>query len=150
MFSLSARSRSRLVVMLDFQNLGVTAQRVPALDHFIIKEIEKVGQSVEGGIFKAFCRPDQREAMAALKGLDWRTKSDESDMDTPIIQESKSDCGHDPDDTTLVICSKDGDFSELVEEMRAWGTQVFVMGPHDSSRNLREVAGRFWIPLPYF
>ena len=143
--------RNRLVVVLDFQNLPVSAADVPKMDELVMRELDRISPSSDQDLFKAFCSADQGNAAAELRRLKWRVRVGESDLDTQIVQECKSDCGHNPDDTILVICSKDGDFAGLVEEMRGWGVLVYVMGPHDSSLRLREAAGySYWIQWPYF
>ncbi len=134
-------NRRRLIVMLDFQNLGASAAEIQDLDDRIMSEIDSIAPSTDSEIFKAFARPDQQDAVNELRRLKWRVKTDNANMDQAIIQQSKSDCGHDPDDTTLVICSKDGDFAPLIEDMREWGVRVYVMGPHDISKRLGDTAG---------
>lgn len=143
---ISTGYRNRLVVTLDFQNLGVSAGDVPQFDNFIMNEVDRVAPSAEHEVFKAFGRPDQQGAIAELRRLKWRTLVEETDLDHQIIQETKSNCGHDPDDTVLLICTRDGDFTDLIKEMRDWGVVVYLIGPADASRRLVEEAGwDFWI-----
>lgn len=145
----SSGNRSRLIVMLDFQNLGVSAADIQDLDNRIMSELDRIAPSTDHEVFKAFARPDQLAAVNELRRLKWRVKTDNGNLDQAIIQQSKSDCGHDPDDTTLVICSKDGGFAPLIREMRDWGVTVYVMGPPNTSRRLAETAGSgYWIQWP--
>jgi len=137
--------RHRVMVALDFQNLGVSAGNVEAMDTRIMTEVRRVAPSTNHELFRAYCRPDQQAAVAELERLDWRTQSNRDDLDGSIIQQCRSYCGQDPDATILFICSKDGDFVDLVAEMRDWGVQVYVMGPRDSSQRLVQAAGSGWI-----
>ena len=142
---------NRRMVALDFQNLGISANTVQVMDDYIMREVDRIVPSANQELFRAYCRPDQRAAIAELDRLNWRTQSDRGDLDGAIIQQCKSFCGQDPDSTCLVLATKDGDFASLVEEMRDWGTLVYVMGPYDSSQHLKEVAGfGYWIQWPYF
>ena len=128
--------RTRLVVILDFQDLGVSALSVKQMDSYLMEELDRIAPSTDHEVFKAFASPDQVIGIAELKRLKWRVRIDESDQDEPIIQQVKSDCGHDPDDTTLVICSRGGDFEALVNEMQEWGVEVFMIVPKGASQDM--------------
>ena len=138
-----------MVVALDFQNLAVSAASVAKLDELLMDELNEVVPECDHELYKAFCGTHQAAAAAELKKRKWRVRTSESDLDSTIIQECKSDCGHNPDDTTLVICSKDRDFAQVVEEMRGWGVDVYVVGTHASSQRLKNIAGSKWLQLPY-
>ena len=99
--------------------------------------MDRIAPNTEHEVFKAFARPDQDAAAGELKKLKWRVKADKGNMDPSIIQQAKSDCGHDPDNTVLVMCSKDGDFASLIQEMRDWGVDVYLFGPSDTSQKLK-------------
>ena len=143
------RIRIRMVA-LDFQNLGVTATGVQAMDARIRQEVERNAPATRRSHFKAFCHPSQRDAVTALAGLGWRNQSASSDLDAAIVQQCRSYCGQDPQHTALFICSRDGDFVGLVRQMRSWGVSVYVMGPHNTNRRLVQEAGSGWIQLPSF
>ena len=49
---------------------------------------------------------------------------DDVDMDEEITNQAKSDCGQEPEDTVLVIITKDGDFRELVIASKQKGVSV--------------------------
>ena len=133
-----AGHRTRLVVVLDFTDLGVSALKVRDMDSYLMEELERIAPSTDHEIFKAFARPDQVMGIAELKKLKWRVRIDESNQHEAIIQQVKSDCGQDPDDTILVICAKDGNYGGLVAEMQGWGVMVQVMGAHGATQRLRE------------
>ncbi len=125
--------RTRLVVVLDFQDLGVSSLDIKGMDHFIMEELERIAPSTHHEVFKAFASPDQVVGISELKKLKWRVRIDESDQDEAIAQQVRSDCVPDPEDTVLVICSKGGDFSELVKEMQQSGVDVHMMAPAGAS-----------------
>ena len=128
--------RTRLVMILDFQNLGVSALNVQRMDRYIMDEMERLAPSTHQEVFKAFASPDQVVGVSELKKLKWRVRIDESDQDDAIVQQVKSDCGQDPEDTILVICSRDGDFAGLVKEMQDWGVEVYLLTPPGASQAL--------------
>lgn len=141
--------RTRLVVILDFQNLGVSVLNIKQMDRYIMEEVERIAPSTHHEVFKAFASPDQVVGVSELKKLKWQVRIDESDQDEAIIQQVRSDCSEDAEDTTLVICSKDGDFSELVKEIQQWGVLVHIIGAHNSSQRLRDaVDSEHWTQWP--
>ena len=147
---MTSGNRNRVMVALDFQNLGVSPNGVQAMNDRIRQEVAQRVSSAGRSLFKAFCRPDQRAAVTVLAGLRWRNRSASTDLDGAIVQQCMSYCGQDPGHTTLFICSRDGDFAGLVSEMREWGVLVYVMGPHNTNRRLIQEAGNGWIQLPNF
>ena len=83
-----------------------------------------------------------------LMDLGWRVWEDEDNMDEDIIDQSRSDCGAEPEGTILVLITKDGDFADMIEELRAKGVRVYLMAPRDASDDLVEAVGdKRWIPL---
>ena len=130
--------RTRLVVILDFQNLGVSALSIQQMDRYIMEEVERVAPSTSDEIYKAFASPDQVVGVAELKKLKWRVLIDEADQDDAIIQHIRGDCCLDPESTILIICSRDGGFAGLVKEVQQWGVDVYLLAPPNSSQSLLE------------
>ena len=142
--------RNRLLVALDFQNVALASNRVAEMDRWLMAQLNAIAPECEFEQYKAFCRPDQAAAIDELRKLKWKTRVRDENIDSILIQECKSDCGQNPDDTTLVLCSKDGDFSGLVDEMKSWGVKVFVVGPSDTSVKLKGAVGNDFIQMPIF
>ena len=141
--------RTRLVVILDFQGLRVSALEIQKMDHFIMDELERIAPATHQEIFKAFASPDQVVGITELKKLKWRVRVDNDDQDDAIVQQVKSDCGQAPEDTILVMCSRDGDFEELVKEMQRRGVRVHMMGPPGTSQQVRNaVEPEYWTQWP--
>ena len=140
---------TRQIVLWDFQNVGVTASDIQKVDEEIMGNLSRISPSADNKLFKVFCRPDQHAATTELRYRKWRVKEHKNDIDRILIQECRSDCGQAPEETVLILCTKDGDFANLVKEMREWGVQVYVMGPKDSSKRLIEAAGSNWIELKW-
>ena len=141
--------RSRVVVILDFQDLRVSALNIKQMDRYIMEEVERIAPSTHHEVFKAFASPDQVVGISELKKLKWRVRIDDCDQDDAIAQQIRSDCGHDPEDTVLVICSRDGDFEGLVKEMQQRGVIVYMMGPPGTNKRVRDaVAVEQWVQWP--
>ena len=141
--------RKRIVVMLDFQNLGVSSKNVIHLDGWVMAQLKQVRSSANFEHYKAFARPDQQEAIKGLRKCDWRVQESPSDLDRAIIQQAKSNCGQDPDATTFFLITRDGDFSGLISELREWGTEVYVGGPQGTSQRLISATGNGrWLQMP--
>ena len=130
--------RSRLVVMVDFQNLGISAKNVAQFDSWIRATVEQKATSATKKHFKAFGGTNQAAAIDKFSGLKWKSSKRSEDSDDAIIMESKSNCGHDPSDTVLVIATKDGGFASLVNEMKQWGVMVYIVGPESTSQKLQQ------------
>lgn len=141
--------RHRVMVALDFQNLGVSAENVEAMDSWIRGEVDRRFPVTSHEVYRAYCRPNQEAAIAELRRLRWRVKATTSDSDQWIIQETKSYCGESPGNTVVFLCSKDRDFSGLVQELRNRGVDVYGMGPSGASQRLVQAVGRQrWIQYP--
>lgn len=140
----------RLVVMLDFQNLGVSANDVSRLDDWVKERVAPARSEDTKELFKAFYSPYQQAAAMELRQLKWKVVESNTNSDPAIIHHSKSDCGHDSTNTTFVLISRNGDFAPLIKTLREWGVSVYVAGPQDTSQRLIQAAGdgRWWqMPL---
>lgn len=144
------KQRSRLLVMLDFQNLGVSAYQVPGLSTWLKEELEKKFPATSYSRYKVFASPHQSEATEQLEGMGWRAWEDSGDMDEEIVNQCKSDCGQEPKDTVLVLITRDGDFAALAEYLKALGVAVYVVStPFGFSQKLHQAVGpEHWIQLP--
>lgn len=146
-------AQSRLVVVLDFQNLGEPAANVPQLDKWIretAKRIAPAPSAYTNELFKAFCRPDQQDAAEALRQRGWKFHKS-TNNDQAIIHHAKSDCGHDPDNTTFMLISRDGDFAALIKTLQEWGVNVYVATPlwNASQRLIQSVDPRHRLQMPF-
>ena len=140
--------RSRLLVMWDFQNLGVPAWEVPQVNAWIRKELDTRFPATSYQRFKAFSHPSQSAAVDVLQDSGWRAWEDTEDMDEEMDNQSRSDCGQDPKDTILVLVTRDGDFVELVNDLKTEGVLVYLISPTDVNRKLMNAfGGNQWIPM---
>ncbi|MBI4285272.1 MAG: hypothetical protein HY670_05160, partial [Chloroflexi bacterium] len=68
-------------------------------------------------------------------------------MDEEIINQSRSDCGHEPKDTILALVTKDGDFSSLFENLKSEGVGVYLISPASGfdQRLVDAVGKKHWL-----
>ena len=120
-----------------------------SMDSWIRGEVDRRFSTTSHEVYRAYCRPNQEAAIAELRRLRWRVKATTSDSDQWIIQETKSYCGESPENTVVFLCSKDRDFSGLVQELRNRGVDVYGMGPSGASQRLvQSVDRQRWIQYP--
>ena len=141
--------RQHVIVMLDFQNLGVTAQNVHKLTTWIKGEIANRFPAATRTLLKAFVESNQQAAGDELGRLGWRVWKDVGDWDEDIIQRSKADCGKNPNQKALLLVTKDGDFASLAHHLRGKGVLVYVVGPQGTSQKLiNSIDKGHWLQLP--
>lgn len=136
------QGRHRLIVMWDFQNVGVSSSDVTEVSKRIKESLIGKFSSAKQPLFKAFGHPDQSDATDTLSKLGWRVWEDDADMDEEIIDQSRSDCGSEPGATILVLITKDGDFVELIDELKTKGVRVYLMAPETVSEDLVAIVGK--------
>ena len=124
-----SKERSRLLVMWDFQNVPPSRGAVAKAADWITSQLGTRFAAASYRRFKAFSHPSQTAATDELQKFGWRVWEDDEDMDDEIIAQCKSDCGQEPKDTILVLVTKDGDFTELVEELKERGVDVYLGSP---------------------
>lgn len=130
----------KVAVFADFQNIGVSARDVPQFDKHVRDAVERLFPNPQHTLFKAFVSPNQ--AKESLKQKGWRIKKGTGDLDNAIIQQAKAYCGEKPTKTALVLITKDGDFSGLVNEQKGKGVQVYLMSPPNPSKKLLDAVGK--------
>ena len=134
--------RSRAVVVADFQSLGISAGTVPAFDDFVRKEVQRRVPNAKKPLFKVFSNPRQSASTDALQERHWRIWEDSGDWDDDISHQVKSDCGHDPKGTSLFLITRDGDFANLIGDLKHDGVQVYLLARPNASKKLQEAAGK--------
>ena len=73
---------------------------------------------------------------------------DNENLDDEIANQMKSDCGQDAGHTVVVLITKDGNFADLVAELKLDGVTVYLMSPPDANgKLLSEVGKKRWIPM---
>ena len=142
--------RGRLLVMWDFQNSGIRANRVDSVARRIRETLDIRFAGASYRRFKAFGRPDQTVATDKLVELGWRVWEDDEDMDDEIDSQARSECGQVPKDTTLTLIANDGDYADLIGQLKNRGVEVYVLTPTGSCSNRlkQAVGGDHVIALP--
>ncbi len=136
------KSRYRLIVMWDFQTLGVPADQVTQADTWIRTEVQRRFSGVSFQLLKAFTYPYQSNAADILEDLGWRVWEDDTGIRDEIIDQSRSDSGQEPTGTILVLITRDNGFTDLIDDLKAQGVRVYLVAPEYSSQELIEKVGR--------
>ena len=142
--------RTTLLTMWGFQNIGIATQQVESVNSTIRSEINKRFAGASHRLFKAFASLDQSSATDSLQNLGWRVWEDDEDLDEEIVAQAKSDCGHDPEDTVLVLITQDGDYLDLIRELRRDGVEVHLYTRQQGfNRSLVQMVPEgHWMKLP--
>ena len=142
------KGRYKLIVMWDFQNVGVSSKNVTGVSKHIRESLVGKFSSTKQYLFKAFSHSGQSDATDILNNLGWRVWEDAADMDEEIIDQCRSDCGAEPEATILVLITKDGDFVDMIDELKTKGVRIYLLAPKNANNDLIEAVGKKrWILL---
>ena len=134
-------ARNRIIAIWDFQNVGMTDYYVKTASDWLKEQLTRISPSINNRLLKVFAQPNQSAASDILSDQGWRVWEDETDLDDDIYDQARSDCLQDPQSNILVLITKDGDYKELIEEHQQKGVRVYLIGPWDTSRDIREIVG---------
>ena len=142
--------RSRLLVKWDFQNVAASVTQVPDLASWIREELDRRFASASHQLYKAFAYYHQSAATDTLLGMRWRVWEDDQDLHDEIVSQAMSDSGQEPEDTTLVLITEDGQYEELVKDLQGRGVRVYLITPwgHFSNSLVELVGEERWIRVP--
>ena len=147
----ASKGRTRLLVVWDFQTLRTSASYVRQADEAVRQALRARFPTVASSSFKAFSYPSDSQATDELMELGWGVWEDDDDLSDDIISQSKSDCGHEPENTILVLLTNysRSDFVDLVGELRGEGANVYLMssGAMERTALVKAVGDKHWIKL---
>lgn len=138
------------VILWDFQTAGAQS---PWLQHTHDTIMAEIGKRFTGmvPIYKAFIHTSQSAEVDVLEKLGWSVWEGGDEIFGDIVNHAKSDCGHNPEGTVLVLITKDEGFIELIDELSAKGVRVFIMSPQIFNNKLIEKVGQAnsipWFPV---
>jgi transcriptional regulator with XRE-family HTH domain len=143
--------RYRLIAIWDFQTYGIAQGWVKEADTGLSDILKQRFGDLKDQIFKAFSSPEQRMCGHELEKLGWNVREGQNEIWDDILNSAKSLAGQDPTGTVVVLVSKDNSLADLVEELKRWGVQVYVLYNQTFNNRLLETAGeKFgiqWAPL---
>lgn len=137
----SKEGRSRLIVAWDYQNLPIQFVDIAQRSENIKEELRKRFPTVTYTLLKVFSGPYQSSSTNVLNEHGWRIQEFNRDIDEELDTQVWSDCNQDADDTIFVLITKDGDYIDLIEELRKKGVRVYLMAPRHSSQRLIDAVG---------
>lgn len=144
------RQRTRLVLSWDFQNVALEASAAFDAWFYMDKFLDIAFPSVDKWELRAY---GYRQHYAAVENLR-RVKLEHINYgaDFQISRDVRNLCGvpsshwHqpsiDPKDTVLLLVSKDGDFADLLNEVRQAGVDVYLWSPPGCSQDLQDAVKR--------
>ena len=163
----ASKEHPRLLVFWDYEHLSrpsfFLSDFLPDANASVRQELDRHFPATSSRRFKAFVQQstvliDGHQPIAALQKIGWRVEESED-----IIGQSKSDCGHEPENTILVLMTNysRSEFVDLVGELRSQGVKVYIMS---SSRNMGrtplveaaghehwiKLTGQVWSQVPYW
>jgi len=142
----SQKIRDRLLVMWDFQTLGLQAYQVEEAERWIKSELKRRFHNMTVEMLKAFSHPSQSSATEKLVESGWRVWEEPSGMDEELIDQARSDAGQDPKATILILITRDAEFIGLIDEMHKKGVRVYLVSPSNTDDDLiGEVGRKRWI-----
>lgn len=144
------KGRSRLIVLWDFQYVEVSSRQLDEIADWVDRELNNRFGRASYRLFKAFAWNNQANTTDELIEKGWRIFEDSEDLFDEVYDHAKSDCGQDPEDTTLVLIALDEEYSELVKELKKQSVRVYLITPPGNyDQSLVEAVGqRRWILLP--
>ena len=154
--------RTRLLVVWDFPSLTAHVQHVPELDAWLRAECEKRFSATNHRTFKAFVRATPGFSLFnpndTLENHDWDVWEETNDLEEKIIHHCKTYCGQDPSRTVLVLLARDGEYADMIDELKGRNVQVYLVG-FGCSQELAGAVGmkrlielplpKYSLPLPF-
>ncbi len=131
------RERTKLMVVWDFQNHGVDAADVVEEWGFAKEYLDLLFPKTRSSRnLNAYLGIYQNAAMEQLEGLRFSVFHGAFDADSQIVQDVEEYCLTNPAKTVLVLISDDGDFVNLLRELRREGVDCYVWGTDQCSQRL--------------
>jgi transcriptional regulator with XRE-family HTH domain len=156
--------RSRLIVSWDFQNWSPATNRLKETSNLIKKTLTDRFPTATYQLFKLFTtdsssnKPPTFDQWWAtlnpkntltLDNLGWRVYQSPQNIDDELDTQSYSDCLQVPEETIFVLISRDGDFADLIHDLREKGVSTYLITPEGTSQKLIEAVGpKRWIQIP--
>ena len=125
----AVEDRTHVLVFWDFEYLSPYSVLLPNANTSVREELDRHFPAISSLRFKAF--GPQSQMTAALQRLGWELREDDGDLSGEIISQSKSDCGHEPENTIFALMTHPGrdEFADLARELRSKGVEVYLMAP---------------------
>ena len=143
--------RSRLIVSWDFQNSGWAMLDVVKQGESFKKTLKTKFPTVTSTLFKVLASPYQKMSLVQLEKQGWRTQVFDRDIDAELESQAWGDCNQDPQDTIFALITADGDFTELLEDLRNKGVRVYLLAPNNTNQRLIEAVGKKnYLPVEFW
>ncbi len=145
--------RTRLLVVWDFSDFTPLVQYLPNFDAWLRAECEKRFPTTTQRTFKAFFRATpwliSFGSADTLLDRGWKVWEEGEDLAQIVIDHCKGDCGQDPSSTILVLVARDGDYADMVNEIKSRDARVHLFGFGCSQELINAVGERRFNELPW-
>lgn len=138
----SQGQRTQLLFVWDFQNHGLDASDIEEEWRYIHQYLKLRFPKACSNLRRwAYTALHQGQAARELKRLEFQVFEGWFDADSQIIKDVQAACQDRPSDTVLVLVTDDGNFSELLIELKQAGVDAYVLGTDECSERLRKPLG---------
>ena len=137
---------TQLLFVWDFQNHGLDASEVEDEWYYVRKYLELLfPKSKSNRRFWAYTSPHQRKAAEKLAALGFQALEGIFDADSQIIQDVRSAWPSRPSKAAIILVTDDGNFTNLVTQLKEAGVEVYVWGTDECSDRLQKAVsnGRY-------
>lgn len=134
--------RTRAVVVWDFQNRSLDAREVEEEWGYIRDYLHLRFPRTRFNLHcRAYAGLDHSRSSEELKRLGFEVFAGWFDADSQVVNDVKVECRNHPDKTVLVLVADDGDYVDLIRELKQMDVDVLVLGTDECSERLRRAVG---------
>lgn len=145
--------RSNLIIAWDFQNIAFDADALGGEIYWLNKFLDLMYPHIERGKFVryAYTNFNQGSAERILRNEGFRVQTCASNADSRLVADAKNRLRLNtgaafirhrankfaPEETTFILASDDGDYTEFLTEIINQGVEVFLWATDEASQRLR-------------
>ena len=134
--------RTRAVVVWDFQNRSLDAHEVEEEWGYIRDYLHLRFPRTRFNLHcRAYTGLDHSRSSEELKRLGFEVFAGWFDADSQVVNDVNAACRIHPEKTVLVLVADDGDYVNLIRELKQRDVEVFVLGTDECSEPLRRAVG---------
>ncbi len=140
--TLKQKQPTQLLFAWDFQNRGLDASDVeeewPPMRKYLDLLFPKTRSSRR---YLAYTSPHQYGAAQELEHQGFQVFTGFFDADAQLIRDVKAACQSRPSKTVVFLVTDDGNFGNLLLELKQMGVEAYVWGTDECSERLRKALG---------
>ncbi len=128
-----SKQRTNLLLAWDFQNLGLEVDQISVEWDYMKKFLDLLFPATKASrtlrtytqmsLYPYFSQPTVKGTFESLK---FKVFEGPFDADSQIINDSRQECSKSPQKTIFILVTKDGDYAELLRELRKINVDVYI------------------------